>query len=233
MARGRQLLLLAASASLAACADGTGPRSRETTPEAAGRELHVARWLTDGPPRFRVSHQATGDRQDPLPQAAQAGLAPVPETDSLSFWAYQDRDQSVLVRYLAADESWQPYVELVIPNGSLLQYPDGTLFSAGDSVLIGLAIDSTELLVHLEPTGLVFNPLIPAQFTMWYTGADPDFNGDGVVDDLDAAIEETLLGLWVQVNPEDPWEAVVATHSLLDKLFSALLQHFSGYAVSW
>ncbi len=86
--------------------------------------------------------------------------------------------------------------------------------------------------MHFEPTGLVFNPSAPAQFKIWYTGADSDLDGNGGVDANDEYIRQVLLGIWVQERPGDPWESVAALHSLDDKVFTAALQHFSGYAVS-
>ncbi|MBI2403270.1 MAG: hypothetical protein HYW06_06830 [Gemmatimonadetes bacterium] len=151
----------------------------------------------------------------------------------LRFWAYADRDASAEVFYLASDSTWQPYVSLSVPRGALLSRPDGTLFASSDSIEISIALDTAWVLVDLQPTGLVFNPLIPARFSISYAGSDPDYNGDGVVDALDSYIEQVLMGLQVRRYPSDPWEPVDAIHSLLDQLFTADLWHFSEYAVSW
>jgi hypothetical protein len=73
----------------------------------------------------------------------------------------------------------------------------------------------------------------PAQLQFWYGGANGDLNGDGVVNGADATIESQLLGMWYQEGSTNPWTAVSATQSLSTKSFTAALQHFSGYAVSW
>lgn len=84
-----------------------------------------------------------------------------------------------------------------------------------------------------EPSGLVFNPLVPATLQVWYGGTDPDFNGDGLVNFLDSYIEQFLLGLWTRPDPDDDWEPLSAVQSLLAKGFTANLLHFCGYAVEW
>lgn len=120
-----------------------------------------------------------------------------------------------------------------MPGGSLWQRPDGSFFTPGDSIEITLTLDTTQILVRLEPTRLAFNAAAPAHLTIWYSGANPDLNGDGIVDLTDAYIEQTLLGLWVRDGPLAPWNPVSAVQSLLSKLFSADLGHFSEYALSW
>lgn len=206
MNRGRWSLVVLASSWVAACAESAGPSHAVVSGQQALSASGVSITIVSGPS---------------------------PEAHEVSFWAYQDRDASALVRYQAADGTWQPYVEVVVPQGALFQRPDGSLFAPGDSILVTMTVDSVEIRVDLEPTGLVFSALTPARLTMWYTGADPDFDGDGDVDDLDAYIQESLLGLWLQVTAADPWEAILATHSLSDRRFTAILQHFSGYAVAW
>ena len=225
MSRSRRVLVLFASSWVAACAEGTGPPPSGASPQHA-------RWGVE-PSAFEysVSYRPARQTDSGLPFARVAG--PTPEAREVSFWAYQDRDAWVLVRYQSPDGTWRPYVELVVPSGALFKHPDGSLMAPGDSVFVTMTIDSTQLSVELEPTGLAFSALTPARLTLWYTGASPDFDGNGLVDSLDAYIEQTLLGLWLRVTPEDPWEAILATHSLHDQLFTATLQHFSGYAVAW
>jgi hypothetical protein len=85
--------------------------------------------------------------------------------------------------------------------------------------------------VDLEPSGLEFDS--SAKLEIWYGGADPDFNGDGVVDREDERIERELLKFWYQDEHGGPWRAMKAKHSTKKKHFKVKLPHFSGYAVSW
>lgn len=221
--------LLTAIVTLVACNDTVGPR-KAVPPQAGRPALHTLRWTPSAAPRTFAGMSSMPGGQ---PARATPYPPPVLSTSQLSFWTYTNQDASAEVFYLASDSTWQPYVALSVPSGALLKRPDGTLFGLNDSIQITITLDTTQMLVDLEPTGLVFNPLVPAHFTFWYSGADPDFNGDGVVDALDAYIEQVLMGLWVRRYPSDPWEPVDALQSLLDKLLSADLRHFSEYAVSW
>lgn len=230
MARVRSVLILGAGAWLVACAEMAGPPQPQTPLVRTEGTLHQLQWRSSAVPRTfslvrHTTSQATGLR------AAEA--AATLDHNQVSFWAFPDRDQAIHISYLAADGSWQPYVDFVVPAGALAQWPDGSPVLPTDSVLITAEVDTLSLVVHFQPTGLVFNPLAPAQLTIWYTDANPDFNASGTVDSTDAYIEQTLLGVWVQEFASDPWNQVTATQYLPGKLFSANLSHFSDYAVSW
>ena len=101
----------------------------------------------------------------------------------------------------------------------------------GDSVLITLTIDSNDVKVSLEPTGLVFGD--PAELQISYAGAGGDLNGDGVVDEADGDIERQLLGLWYREGADGAWEQIPAARSLADEWFTSALPHFCEYAISW
>jgi len=213
---------------LAACSDAAGPKPG--APEVARTELHTLRWAPSGSPRTfgGVSTPPGGQPTRAFPDAPA-----VLSTYALSLWAYTNRDASADVSYLASDSTWQPYVSLSVPSGALLRRPDGSWFTPGDSIEITITLDTALVLVDLQPTGLVFNPLIPARLTMSYNGSNPDYNGDGAVNALDAYIEQFLMGVWVRPYPTDPWEPLSAIQSLLGKAFTGNLRHFSEYAVSW
>jgi len=130
------------------------------------------------------------------------------------------------------DGTWQPYLRLTVPRDALDRRSDGSRFAPGDSVWITVAVDPAQLVVQLEPTGLIFTESSPAQLNVWYTGADPDLDGSGAVDASDDYVETALLGVWVQERADTPWSAVTAVQSLDHKRFTASLRHFSGYAVS-
>jgi hypothetical protein len=217
---------------LAACAETTGPPPARP-PEFAQRVLHPLRWDASTAPRAFGVVAAPSRPQMVAQSAASAAGIQTLDRYQLAFWAYADRSQSVEIRYRAADGSWLPYLSFSVPRGSLARRPDGQAVLPGDSVLITLSIDTTTLVVTLEPTGLTFDSERPAQLSIWYTGADPDYDGNGVVDGTDGYIEQTLLGLWVRERNSDPWTGVLAVHALSQKQFVADLLHFSGYALSW
>jgi hypothetical protein len=214
----------------AACAETTGPPPGERPEIAQLQALHPLRWDRSSSPR------AFGLVAAPArPQLAAAAASAIHELDryQVDFWAYADRPQAVEIRYRAADGSWLPYLSFSVPAGGLARWPDGRNVAPGDSVRITLSIDTTTLVVAFEPTGLGFSSDRPAQLTIWYTGADPDYDGNGAVDQKDADIEDKLLGLWVQERSTDPWASVAAVHVKAQKQFVADLLHFSGYALSW
>ncbi len=230
MTRTRSVLILAAAAWLVACAEMAGPSRPQAPLVRTDGALHQLQWRSGTVPRtFSVVRNPTSQATGLRAAEATATL----DQNQVSFWAFPDRDQAIRISYLAADGSWQPYVDFVVPAGALAQWPDGSPFLPTDSVLITAEVDTVSLVVRFQPTGLVFNPLAPARLTIWYTDANPDFNASGTVDSTDAYIEQTLLGVWVQESAADPWNQVTATQYVPGKLFSADLSHFSDYAVSW
>ena len=223
------LTLLSVALWAAACAETTGPPPPGLLDLTQRRELHPLRW--DGSTSPRAFGMAAVSARPQM--AAAAPAIQVLDRSRVAFWAYADRSQSVEVHYRAADGKWLPYVSFRVPKGSLARWPDGRAVAPGDSIRITLSIDTTTLVVAFEPTGLGFSSDRPAQLSIWYTGADPDYDGNGVVDARDAYIEDKLLGLWVQERGTDPWVSVAAVHAKAQKQFVANLLHFSGYALSW
>lgn len=222
------VFIIAATIWLAACSEGIGP------PPAP--ELRHLRWSpTIEPPSFAV---VGGQPVVRGPNTA-AGLSasPILDTYQTSFWAHRGRDEAVEIRYRAPDGTWQPFARLSIPASGLYRRPDGQLFGDGDSVLIAVTLDPKLITVEFQPTGLVFSSSAPAQFNLWYTGADPDLDANGTLNGVDEQIRRTKLTVWVQESASEPWARVSAQHSLDDKLFTAGLRHFSkylsGYAVSF
>jgi hypothetical protein len=159
--------------------------------------------------------------------------APSANPDRASFWAYTDQAAALMVYVLSDDATWQPYARVNIRRGSLLRRPDGTSFAFRDSIEITMSVDPAALQVQLEPSGLEFNLLVPAQLSIWYQGANPDFNGDGLVNGLDDYITQVLLGVSVQARPGGPWTTIPSYNDIVNRVVSADLRHFSGYAVSW
>jgi hypothetical protein len=93
-------------------------------------------------------------------------------------------------------------------------------------------VDPAQMLFELEPSGLKFNPAVPAELKIHYDHADGDLNDDGVSDGEDTAIESTLA-IWRQENPGDPFVRLASVLSLdLDEA-EAELTGFSRYALAY
>ncbi|MDH3455500.1 MAG: hypothetical protein OER90_01545 [Gemmatimonadota bacterium] len=176
-----------------------------------------------------------------------SGTMPI-ETFQVSFWAVKGQTRSVQINYLDSacesgttyyyDNGYRetalcPYLHFEVRDGSLLARPDGSPIAEGDSVLITVSVDSTQILAHMAPSGLQFDHSDPPVVEMWYAGADHDFNGDGVVDGEDEYIQNNLLGLFTQQGSFDPWTILSSRHSTSMEKFKAFLGHFSGFAVAY
>jgi hypothetical protein len=152
------------------------------------------------------------------------------------FWAVRGQARSVQINYQSGTDASYPFLQFAASDP--VYVPGVGDLAVGDSVLITVSVDTTNLKVSFEPTGLKFGTA--SQLQIWYGGAGGDLNGDGLVDSTDARIERQLLGLWTRENPTDPWGQLPATQSLSDKSFLAALQQFcefnisfTDYAVSW
>jgi hypothetical protein len=170
------------------------------------------------------------------------------EAFHVSFWAVKGQTRSVQINYLDTacvpgttyyydnghrETQVCPYLHFEVRDGSLLAGPDGTPIAYGDSVLITVTVDSTAILARMEPSGLQFDPSDPPVLEMWYTGADHDFNGDGVEDSVDNYIKSNLLGMFTQQGADDSWMILSSRHSTYMEKFKAFLDHFSGFAVAY
>lgn len=198
----RRLVLLLAALSAAACDSATAP-ARPHGPELSSSNV--------------LSIFARYD-------TAFAPLVPA-ET---SFVAVQGRSVDFVLRFQGQGD---PVLELKLSSSSLLAYPDRTNIAPGDSVRIGISKDpSGRILFYFSPSGLRFNPLSPAQLTIWYSHANPDFNGDGVVDAADALLA-SALGLYRQEMLTDPWLGIPSVNLTSLQAIQASIGGFTGYSV--
>jgi hypothetical protein len=228
MAIRRALLPLALALLAARCSD------RITPPSTAAAQPHFLRWAGGTPPQFTAvgalpSGAGGGGGGSGVLRASLVGGLSLTQYTA-SFWAVRGQERSLQINYLGAtgDTSSQ-FLKLTVTDPAYV--PGLGDLASGDSVLITVSIDPTNVKVSLEPTGLVFGD--PGQLQISYGGADGDLNGDGVVDDADAYIESQLLGMWYREGMADGWEKIPAVQSVADKSFMTTLPHFCEYAVSW
>jgi len=226
----RALIPLVLALLVAECSDGRQPTA--VTPSSAP---HFLRWADAVTPRFT----ATGAISSPGGDGAIVdGMQASSLVDGISldrytaaFWAVRGQERSVQINYLSStgDTSF-PFLKLAITDPVFV--PGQGNLAVGDSVLVTVTIDPSDIKVSFEPTGTMFGT--PAQLRMSYGGAGGDLNGNGVVgDDADREIETRLLGLWYREGEESAWARIPASQSLADKSFMSALAHFSEYAVSW
>lgn len=156
-----------------------------------------------------------------------------PDRFVTSFWAVQGKGRGVQIYYReTTGDPWEPYELFYVYAETALRRPDGTPVAPGDSVLITLSIDVTQMETHYAPSGLSFNTK-PAYLKKWYAAAGGDFDGDGDTDADDAYIEQNLLDVWTQDDQGRPWSTMAAQQSLSGQWLLVRPEHFSGYAVGW
>jgi len=154
----------------------------------------------------------------------------------VSFWPKVGEDRAVRLFYQGATavDTGQLLLELEVPLDGLYQRPDGTAFQTGDSILITVTVvDTTRFLFDFQPAGLQFNPANPARLRIEYAYANHDFNGDGVIDARDFAIEADSLGVWRRDPPDTLWYRQFAIKFGLPEELDANVLGFSQYAVAW
>lgn len=214
MFRLKPLIVFGACAAYIACAETTGPVASE---EHAG--------LQDPPIHFLY----------------QASTAPPLETYEASFRACRNEAQKLRIRYRGADDlgrfrrkpgKGSEYLSLKVPKNALLRWPDGRPFADRECVWITVTADPSRLLAEFHPAGLVFDPKHPARLRMHYSTADPDLNGDGVVDRRDEDIAENEVGIWRLPHGDEQWDRIEAKHDQNGKRFDAKLESFSHYAIA-
>jgi hypothetical protein len=163
----------------------------------------------------------------------QAPTAPRLRTYRVSFWAKRGTQTTLFLNYRPApgQSRGDPFLRFKIPINGLVAGADGVPLDRRDSVLITLTIDPVLFKVDFQPSGVVFSKSSPAQLAIWYQNANPDLNGDGVVDATDATLE-AQLAIWSE-STTDAWRQLSSKNDTTQKLVAAQVFHFSQYAVSW
>lgn len=200
----------------AACSDGIAP------PAPPGARPHLLRWAGSSAPRF--------DAIGAVARHPAYAVAPVIDAYQASFWAVRGESRSIQLNYQQQDTS-STYPFLVFTATDPTYVPGRGDLAVGDSVLITVEVDSENVAVRFEPSGLQFG--MPAALTVWYGGVNGDLNGDGVVDSADTYIESQLLGLWSREDAISLWAPITYQKSLTEKWFTTSIPHFTEYAVAW
>lgn len=165
--------------------------------------------------------------------------APALCADTVQFWAKRGVGIEGALEFPELGEpadcsgSTEDFVRLKLDAQSLLAYPNGTLFQPGDSVLITLAwVGNDSILVHLEPTGLLFDPAQPAELKIEYAEVNGDFDDDGDVDADDDSIEQQI-DVWRQPTLVDNYTKVGTAKFEDNDEIEARLNGFSRYALAY
>ncbi len=237
MSRKIPVVALLLGALALACNEGTGPAFESDAIQTAAvpdGAINHLRWAdADSPRQFTA---VGGTRDSEILLSTVGGGSWELTTYQVSFWAVKGEDRSVQINYITKTEAGylvMPYLLFEVPAGALDEGPNEEEYETGDSVKITITVAPQTMVAHYSPSGLQFDDNDPAVLTKWYTGADDDFNDDGVVDATDAYIEANLLGIYTQQYVGGSWSRLSAQHSMTERWFKANIRHFSGYAVSW
>jgi hypothetical protein len=151
-----------------------------------------------------------------------------------SFYAKRGEDRELRIYF--QDEvggQGEEFLRLRVDAPTLLARPDGTLFQAGDSVLITVrVVDPATILFELEPSGLTFAPADPAELKIHYIHADHDFNEDGAIDVDDDQIKGQLA-IWRQETLADPFVRLGSVNVEDLEEIDAEILGFSRYAIAY
>ena len=169
-----------------------------------------------------------------IPTLRQAPTAPPLETYHLSFVVSRWHASTVTVNYLPSGDArvGQPFLSLYIPKTGLVAGASGAPLEKNDSLTITLTIDPVTFDVDFQPSGVLFSTTTPALLTLWYENANPDCNGDGVVDSADQALLQRLT-FYYQVAGGATWVKQPSKNDPTMPSVTSALYHFSEYAVSW
>jgi len=164
----------------------------------------------------------------------QSPTAPRLATYQVSFWAKRGVQKTIFLNYRRAPGQWfpDPFLRFKIPINGLVAGADGVPLARGDSVRITLTIDTVLFNVDFQPSGVLFSRSSPAQLAIWYQNANPDLNGDGVVDAVDETLKQQLA-IWYRGSKVGAWKQLWSKNDTTQELVTAALEHFSQYAVSW
>jgi hypothetical protein len=155
-----------------------------------------------------------------------APSAPALSDTVVSFWAVRGQQREVQISYQSPGYTGK-CLRFVVPAQAVRA---GDF--AGDSVRITIRVlDTARFNYQFEPAGLQFDSAHPAQLEIRYKWANPDYNGDGVVDAFDTAAEQSLA-IWRQEQPGDPWTQLLVRRHAIEPEVHADIEGFTRYALA-
>jgi len=180
----------------------------------------------------QLSQTASASTQIPMLQ--QSATAPQIQAYRVSFWARRGTQTTLGLNYRPRPGQSQgdPFLRFKIPINGLVAGANGVPLNRGDSVLITLTVDSVYFRVEFQPSGVLFSKSSPAQLAIWYQDANPDLNGDGVVNAVDDSLRQQLA-IYTQNQATDPWKQLSSKNDTTQQYVASDVYHFSEYAVSW
>lgn len=161
------------------------------------------------------------------------GAPPLERTDT-TFFAVKGEDREVALYFTdGAGGRGTIFFLLRVFSNSLMTRPDGTPIANGDSVQISVRVmDPAQVLFDVQPNGLGFNPLAPAELLLHYNEVDPDLDGDGDVDAADAALELQLV-VWRQETPGQLFQRLPSVVNQAVEGVQTFVPGFTRFAVAY
>ena len=161
--------------------------------------------------------------------------APPVANPVVSFYAKKGQDVEAIMWYrkrVDRPDSTE-FLRFRLEDNSLLARPDGSAFATGDSVLITITLaDPQRLIIDMQPSGLRFSPVKPAELKLSFEEADEDLDDDGTVDEEDGAIV-SQFAIWRRERPGDPWVKLSSIVEVGSSEVKAFINGFTGYAIAW
>jgi hypothetical protein len=220
-------LLAVGFATLASCARDAGVPNAPLPPSTSGAAVAFDKGSGSG-----SSHDSGRDPNF---------LEPAPDAPSIAnplivFTATRGRDTTVQMRYQRSRHGGggdDVFAEFRVDARSLAFRPDGHPIADGESIQITMRlVDAVHGIIDFQPSGLQFSARDPARLEISYAHANPDVNGDGVVDGRDAALRRGLRVI-CRETPTSPWTPVPSVNDSGNDVIDAVVRGFSGYAIEY
>jgi hypothetical protein len=119
----------------------------------------------------------------------------------------------------------EDFIRLKLDKDALLNRPDGTPMSNGDTITIKIVWEPTDsaLIFHLEPTGLTFDPAHKAELRISF--GETEEHGDSTV--------LRQISIWRQPTPIDDFQKLASTKLDAEEELEVKLTGFSRYAIAY